>query len=254
MSGAATAAQIAAFAALRARVKARREIAGLVEAMLAHAPGSRAAEVRSGAVDVVGTGGDGPSGQHFDHGGAGRGRLPGCRWSSTATAPPPPPPGRADLLEALGMRWTWAGGGGAVRGRGRHRVLLRPDLPPGLPLRRPGPQRVRGADRLQYPRSADQPGLARPPARSAAPIARMAPVMAQVFADRGSRCCSPGGRTAWTSSPPRHPPGSGSPLAAQVNRDRDRRGRPGAAAHHHRGAARRRPRVKRRGAAAPARR
>ncbi|HEU5108727.1 MAG TPA: anthranilate phosphoribosyltransferase, partial [Micromonosporaceae bacterium] len=60
MSGSATSAQIAAFAtALRAKGETPTELAGLVAAMLSHAtPVELPEEVRAGAVDVVGTGGD----------------------------------------------------------------------------------------------------------------------------------------------------------------------------------------------------
>src|SRR5215813_11639205 len=60
MSGAATPTQIAAFAiALRAKGETPNEIAGLVEVMLATAARvTLPEEVRTAAVDVVGTGGD----------------------------------------------------------------------------------------------------------------------------------------------------------------------------------------------------
>ncbi|MET7750986.1 anthranilate phosphoribosyltransferase [Micromonospora sp. NPDC005367] len=60
MSGAASAAQVAGFAVgLRAKGETSAELAGLVEAMLTRAvPVSLSDEVRSTALDVVGTGGD----------------------------------------------------------------------------------------------------------------------------------------------------------------------------------------------------
>ncbi|HEY8533084.1 MAG TPA: anthranilate phosphoribosyltransferase [Micromonospora sp.] len=60
MSGSATPAQIAGFAvALRAKGETAGEVAGLVEAMLSHAvPVPLSEEMRAEAVDVVGTGGD----------------------------------------------------------------------------------------------------------------------------------------------------------------------------------------------------
>jgi anthranilate phosphoribosyltransferase len=60
MSGSATGAQIAAFAiALRAKGETPAEIAGLVEAMLGHAARiTLPEELRTTAVDIVGTGGD----------------------------------------------------------------------------------------------------------------------------------------------------------------------------------------------------
>src|SRR5215216_75615 len=60
MSGNATGAQIAGFAmALRAKGETPGEIAGLVETMLGHAARvTLPEEVRTSAVDIVGTGGD----------------------------------------------------------------------------------------------------------------------------------------------------------------------------------------------------
>src|SRR5262245_37797714 len=60
MSGSATSAQIAGFAtALRAKGETPGEVAGLVEAMLAHATRVPLTEPdRAAAVDLVGTGGD----------------------------------------------------------------------------------------------------------------------------------------------------------------------------------------------------
>ena len=69
--------------------------------------------------------------------------------------------GAADLLEALGVAaGPGRAGGGAVRRGGRHRLLLRAGLPPGLPARRRAAAGDRRADRVQLPRPADQPGPA----------------------------------------------------------------------------------------------
>ena len=56
-----------------------------------------------------------------------------------------------------------AGRGAALRRGGRHRLLLRPPLPPGVPLRRPGAARDRHPDRVQPARPDGQPGPGAPP-------------------------------------------------------------------------------------------
>lgn len=67
---------------------------------------------------------------------------------------------------------------------GRHRLLLRARLPPGAALHRPAAQGDRRADGVQLPRAAGQP--ARPAAQAIGVFdARMLPVMAGVFAERG---------------------------------------------------------------------
>ena len=187
MSGAATAAQIAAFVtALRAKGESPAEIAGLVEAMLAHAtPVPLPPQVRSGAVDVVGTGGDGSQSVNISTmaalvvAGAG---VPvvkhGNRAASSAS-------GAADLLEHLGIpldlgpeavaRCVTEAGIGFCFARTFH---------PGF--RHAGPVR----SELGVPTAFNILGPLTNPARPAAGAigcadARMAPVMAQVFADRG---------------------------------------------------------------------
>ena len=72
--------------------------------------------------------------------------------------------GSADLLEALGVAIALPPEGvAATLGRGAHRLLLRPRVPPGDAPRRRGPPRARRPDRLQLPRAPDQPGQSRPP-------------------------------------------------------------------------------------------
>ena len=83
MTGEATPAQIAAFAvALRAKGETPSEVAGMAEAMLAHA---RRVELDAPAVDVVGTGGDQAGTVNISTMARWSPPRPGCRWSSTAT-------------------------------------------------------------------------------------------------------------------------------------------------------------------------
>lgn len=187
MSGAATEAQIAAFVtALRAKGESPAEITGLVEAMLAHAtPVSLPEEIRSSAVDVVGTGGDGSRSVNISTmaslvvAGAG---VPVAKHGNRAASSSS---GAADLLEHLGVpldlgpeevaRCVTEAGIGFCFARTFH---------PGM--RHAGPVR----SQLGVPTAFNILGPLTNPARPAAGAigcadARMAPVMARVFADRG---------------------------------------------------------------------
>ena len=94
--------------------------------------------------------------------------------------------GSADVLEQLGIRLDLpAADVGRVGRGGRHHLLLRGRLPPGAAARGERAQRARRRHHLQLPRPDRQPGASRRRRRSAAPTARMAPVMAGVFARRG---------------------------------------------------------------------
>ena len=105
-------------------------------------------------VDLVGTGGDRLASINvttlaaFITAGAG---VRVCKHGNRAASSSV---GTADVLEALGVAIELGPGGrGPLRGRGRHGLLLRPALPPGHALRRPGPQGARRAHRLQLPRA-----------------------------------------------------------------------------------------------------
>src|SRR5690606_22555063 len=137
MSGEATPSQIAALAVgLRAKGETPDEVVGMADGMLANA---RRLDVAGPAVDIVGTGGDrsswrcspSRSDRHRGRGGAGgqarqpvgvvevrRGRCAGG---------------------ARGRRRARTGRRGPLRHRARHRVLLRPGVPPGTEIRRPDP-------------------------------------------------------------------------------------------------------------------
>ena len=159
LSDEATPAQLAGFlVALRAKGETAAEIAGLAEAMLRHA---RRVAAPGPAVDVVGTGGDQAHTVNISTMAAlvvAAAGVPvvkhGNRAASSAC-------GAADVLEALGVAIDLPpDGGGALRGRGRHRVLLRAGVPPGDAARRPAAPRARRADRDERARAADQPGAA----------------------------------------------------------------------------------------------
>jgi anthranilate phosphoribosyltransferase len=187
MSGEATPAQIAAFAvALRAKGETPAEIAGLVEAMLAHAARVELPEeVRVAAVDVVGTGGDRAHTVNISTmaavvvAGAGvRVVKHGNRAASSSC-------GAADLLEALGVPLNL--GPGEVAHCVEHAGIgfcFAPMFHPGL--RHAGvPRREMGV-----PTFFNFLGpLTNPAQPTAAAIGcadpRMAPVMAAVFAQRG---------------------------------------------------------------------
>lgn len=187
MSGSATPAQVAAFiTALRAKGESPAEIAGLVEAVLAHAARvSLPEQVRASAVDVVGTGGDGSYSVNISTmaalvvAGAG---VPVIKHGNRAASSKC---GAADLLEHLGVPLdlspeavarcvTEAGIG----------FCFAPRFHPGF--------RHAGAVRreLGVPTAFNVLGPLTNPAMPAAGVIgcadpRMAPVMAQVFADRG---------------------------------------------------------------------
>jgi len=187
VSGAATPAQIAGFAtALRAKGETPGEIAGLVEAMLGHAVRVELpVAVRTAAVDVVGTGGDRAHTVNISTmaalvvAGAG---VPVVKHGNRAASSSC---GAADLLEYLGLPLdlgpeqvahcvTEAGIGFCFAPRFhpglRHAAAARKEL--GVPT----------AFNVLGP-------LANPAQPGACAIgcadARMAPVMARVFADRG---------------------------------------------------------------------
>ncbi|HET6213993.1 MAG TPA: anthranilate phosphoribosyltransferase, partial [Micromonosporaceae bacterium] len=187
MSGAATPVQIAAFAvALRAKGETPAEIAGLVEVMLANAARVRLpAELRTQAVDVVGTGGDRAHTVNISTmaaivvAGAGvRVVKHGNRAASSSC-------GAADLLETLGIPLDL--GPGAVA----HCVTeagigfcFAPRFHPGL-RHAAVPRREMGVPTaFNFLGPLTNPAQPRAAAVGCADP-RMAPVMAQVFAARG---------------------------------------------------------------------
>ena len=108
MSGSATSAQIAAFAtALRAKGETPAELAGLVAAMLGHAtPVDLPDEVRAEAVDVVGTGGDRAHTVNIYTMAAIVAAGAGVRVVKHGNRAASSSSGSADVLEALGVDLT----------------------------------------------------------------------------------------------------------------------------------------------------
>ncbi len=135
------------------------ECSGLVEAMYAAAT---PISVPGRLLDVVGTGGDRSMSVNISTMAAivaaGRGRARGQARQPLGVLDSP---GRADVLEALGIRLDLPVGPGRRAGRrGRHHLLLRGRLPPGDAARRRAAARARHRHDVQLPRPAGQPGPA----------------------------------------------------------------------------------------------
>ena len=187
MSGHATPAQIAGFiTALRAKGETPAEIAGLVQAMLAHATTvDLPVELRAAAVDVVGTGGDRAHTVNISTmaalvvAGAG---VPVVKHGNRAASSSC---GAADLLEHLGIPLD-LGPEDVARCVSEAGIgfCFAPRFHPGM--RHAGPVRRE----LGVPTAFNVLGPLTNPAQPGACAigcadARMAPVMAQVFAGRG---------------------------------------------------------------------
>jgi anthranilate phosphoribosyltransferase len=187
MSGSATPAQFAGFVtALRAKGETPAEIAGLVEAMLDHATRVELpVEVRLAAVDIVGTGGDRAHTVNISTmaalvvAGAG---VPVVKHGNRAASSSC---GAADLLEQFGLPLDLG-----------PQEVARCVTEVGIgfcfaPRFHPGMRHVAAARReLGVPTAFNVLGPLTNPAQPAACAigcadARMAPVMARVFADRG---------------------------------------------------------------------
>ena len=183
MSGEATPAQLAAFAVLlHAKGETSTELSGLARTMLERAP---AVEVDRHCVDIVGTGGDGAHTVNLSTMAAlvvaGSGRIVvkhGNRAASSRC-------GTADVLEALGVAIDLPAEG--VRlcvERAGIGFCFAPVFHPGLRFAG-GPRRELGV-----PTAFNVLGPLTNPARPTAaaigcPDVRMAPIMAQVLAERG---------------------------------------------------------------------
>ena len=156
--------QAAAFiVALRTKGETEGELVALVSAM--HRFGTPVT-VADGAIDTCGTGGDRSGSVNVSTMAALIAAGAGARRRETRQ------PCRL-VASRLGRRARGARcrdrhrprGRGAVRGGSGDGVLLRPPLSPLDALPRPGPRRDRGADDLQLPRPARQPGTRPPPSR-----------------------------------------------------------------------------------------
>lgn len=184
MSGRATAAQVSAFAvALRAKGETPEELTGLVHGMLAHA---NRLQVPGRAVDIVGTGGDRANTVNISSMAAVVTAAAGATVVKHGNRAASSSCGAADLLEGLGVAIT---------------------LPPAAvaecvaevgigfcfaPVFHPSFRHTAGPRReIGVPTVFNFLGPLTNPAQPAAGAigcgdARMAPIMAQVFADRGS--------------------------------------------------------------------
>jgi anthranilate phosphoribosyltransferase len=184
MLGEATPVEVAGFVvALRAKGEAPDEVTGLVRAMLAVA--SRFT-VEGPAVDTCGTGGDRANTVNISTMSAMVVAGTGAGWSSTATGRRPRPAGRPTCSRSSAS-WSTSSRPRPPECLDRIGVTFcfAPKFHPAL-RHAATPRRELGrADDLQHPRPAGQPGPAvGPGGRCADP--RLAGVMAQVLADRGT--------------------------------------------------------------------
>ena len=157
MDGEATPAQLAALLmGLRMRGETVDELAGFATAMRERVVRVEAPE---GAIDVVGTGGDGSGTFNISTTAALVAAAAGVPVAKHGNRAITSRSGSADVLDALGVRIDHdaASAGAALRDR-RLRVPVRPELPPGDAARRPDPARDRRPDGVQPARAADQPG------------------------------------------------------------------------------------------------
>ena len=185
MSDNATSAQIAAFGvALKMKGPTPTELAGSPPRCSTHA--RRVDRSTADAVDIVGTGGDRSGTVNISTmasvvvAAAG---VPVVKHGNRAASSKS---GGADVLEALGVKHrARPGAGRAVRARGRDRVLFRADLPSRTAFRRGPAQGDRHPDGVQRAGAADQSGAAAGRADRVR-VRRSAPVIAGVFAPRGS--------------------------------------------------------------------
>lgn len=184
MAGRATAAQIAAFAvALRAKGETPAELTGLVAGMLAHA---NRVQIPGRAVDIVGTGGDRANTVNISSMAAVVTAAAGAVVVKHGNRAASSSCGAADLLEGLGVAISLPP---AAVARCVERVgigfCFAPVFHPSF-RHTAGPRREMGV-----PTVFNFLGPLTNPAQPAAGAigcgdARMAPVMAQVFADRGA--------------------------------------------------------------------
>jgi anthranilate phosphoribosyltransferase len=184
MSGLATPAQVAAFAiALRAKGETAQELSGLVSGMLAHA---NRLSLPGRAVDVVGTGGDRANTVNISSMAAVVTAAAGAPVVKHGNRAASSRCGAADLLEGLGVAISLPGPGVAacVREMGIG-FCFAPVFHPSF-RHTAGPRREMGV-----PTVFNFLGPLTNPAQPAAGAIgcgdpRMAPVMAQVFAERGA--------------------------------------------------------------------
>ena len=185
MDGEATPAQLAALLmGLRMRGETVDELAGFATAMRERVV---RVEAPDGAIDVVGTGGDGSGTFNISTTAAlvvAAAGVPVAKHGNRAITSRS---GSADVLDALGVRIDHdaASAGAALRELG-FAFLFAAELPPGDAPRRPDPARDRRPDGVQPARPADQPGRARAASCSASATRRSPPRMAEVVQRLGT--------------------------------------------------------------------
>ena len=157
MDGEATPAQLAALLmGLRMRGETVDELAGFATAMRERVV---RVDAPAGAIDVVGTGGDGSGTFNISTSAALVAVAAGVLVAKHGNRAITSKAGSADVLDALGVRIDHdAASAGAALRDARLRVPVRPELPPGDAPCRPDPARDRRADRVQPARAAHQPG------------------------------------------------------------------------------------------------
>ena len=185
MDGEATPAQLAALLmGLRMRGETADELAGFATAMRERVVRVEAPE---GAIDVVGTGGDGCGTFNISTTAALVAAAAGVPVAKHGNRAMTSRSGSADVLDALGIRIDHdaASAGAALRDLG-FAFLFAAELPSGDALRRPDPARDRRPDRVQPARAADQPGRHAPPAAGRAGTPAVAARMAEVVQRLGT--------------------------------------------------------------------
>ena len=185
MDGEATPAQLAALLmALRMRGETVDELAGFATAMRERVVRVEAPE---GAIDIVGTGGDGSGTFNISTTAAlvvAAAGVPVAKHGNRAITSRA---GSADVLEALGIRIDHdaASAGEALREIG-FAFLFAPDFHPAMKHAGPDPSRDRRPNGIQPARAADQPGRRAAPAPRASATRRWPRRMAEVLRRLGT--------------------------------------------------------------------
>ncbi len=184
MSGEASPVQLAGFlVGLRAKGESVEELRGIADVMLEHA---HRIEVAGETIDIVGTGGDRMHSVNISTMAAMVVAATGLRVVKHGNRSASSSSGSADVLESLGVSLDPdPGPGGRGRAGRRHHLLLRQRLPPLLSPRLGRPAATSGS----APPSTRSGPLTNPAQPTYAAVgvadARIAPIIAGVFASRG---------------------------------------------------------------------